>query len=104
MAVTLTELITLENDTALSNKVKAALWMTAIAIQEESDQTPNHANRLKLAKQVLTDSNGHIERFYRYVLAANADLAANVGAITGASDTAIRTAVAAAVNIFADGN
>lgn len=99
---TLTELATLESDPDLSKKIEVALWIAAEAIQQEDDQTANHANRLKWAKKVLGDSDGSKQEFLRYLLAANADQ--SLGTITGAADSAIQNAVNAAVDIFADGS
>lgn len=95
------ELKTLESNSALQNKVEIAIWAAAQAISDESDQTANHANRLKWSKAALRDPGGSKDDFLRYLLAANKGQ--TVATITSASDATVQTHVDAAVNIFADG-
>lgn len=99
---TLAELWTLLEDPALKEKVSAAALVAAEAIRVEDTQTANHANRLKWAKGVFTNPVQAGDDLLKAVLAANN--AAAIGAIQGASDSTIQTAVNAAVDIFADGN
>ena len=98
---TLSELWTLLTDPGLQQKVSAACMKAAEAIRVEATDTVNHANRLKWAKKVLNDHVSAGQQMLKAVIAANATL--TVAQITGASDAAIETAVAGAVNIFADG-
>jgi hypothetical protein len=98
---TLYEIWTLLEDPALRQKVSAACLIAAEAIRTESDQTANHANRLKWAKATLQSPVQAGQQMLRAVLAAN--VSATLAQITGASDATIQTAVNNAVNIFADG-
>lgn len=98
---TLAELKTLESDGTLQTAVEVALWKAAYDIQQEDAGTTNHSNRLKWAKAVLKDPAGSKDDFLRYLLAANS--AAALATIQAASDATIESAVAAAVDIFADG-
>jgi hypothetical protein len=99
---TYTELRTLFNDATLKDKVSVACIIAAEAIRTESDQTVNHANRLKWAKKVFTDTDGQADDMLKALLAANNTAA--LATINSASDATIQTAVNAAVNVFADGS
>ena len=98
---TLAELKTLESDGSLQTAVEVALWKAAVNVQAEDPGIGNHANRLKWAKVVLRDPAGSKDDFLRYLLAANADL--TIAQIQSATDSAIESKVADAVDIFADG-
>ena len=95
------ELLTANANTALLNKVRVAVVVAATAVMTESDQTANHANRLKWAKDVFADPGEAGKRMMWPVLAQNK--AATLAAITGATDATVQTAVDAAVNVFAQG-
>lgn len=95
---TLAELQTVLNEPALRDKIRSAVVKTAVAIKNESDATPNHAERVAWAKAALQDPNGMAERVTRYVVAANAAL--ELAAITGLSDTDIQAHTDASVAIF----
>lgn len=98
---TLAEIAGLLNDPALTAKCKSACLVAANAIVGESDQTANHANRLRWAKKVFGDPDGQGQLMLRAVLGANAS--ATLAQIQAATDTAIQNAVNAAVNTVADG-
>lgn len=86
----------------LHNRVEVACVIAAEAIRNESDQTANHANRLKWAQTAFENPRGVADKILMSLLAANK--AAAVGSITGASDATVQSAVDAAVNLFADGS
>lgn len=96
---TYTELYDLRNNSALKNKVLIACLIAADAIRSELDTVANHANRLVWAKSVFMSPDSEADRMMLALIAQNQ--AAAVGAITGAADTAILTAVNNAVNVFA---
>lgn len=100
---TLAELSTLIDEGGpFASKVKAAIIKTAVSVAFEDAGTANHANRLKLAKQFLSDPNGQFIRVLRYVVAANA--AETVENITGLADATIQSHVDASLAVFADGS
>lgn len=100
---TLAELSTIINEGGpFADKVKAACIKTAVNVAFEDVGTPNHANRLKLAKQFLVDPAGQYSRVLRYVIAANA--ASTLAEITGLSDANIQSHVDASLAILADGS
>lgn len=99
---TLTELATLINEPAITDKIKSAVIKAAVAVKFEDEGTANHANRLKWAKQALSDPNGVATKCTRYVIAALASSA--LAEITGADDTTIQNNVNASVDVFADGS
>lgn len=98
---TLTELSSLLNDPALTDKCRGAVLIAAQSIMVESAGTANHANRLKWAKKVFADPSGQAQLMLRAVLAANN--AATLAQINSASDPTIQSAVNAAVDVLADG-
>ena len=98
---TYAELWTLLEDPQLKEKVAAACLHVSQDILDEPDSTTNHANRLKWAKDVFRNPVQAGDDMLKAVLAANTD--ASVATIQGAADAIIKTAVAAAVDIFADG-
>lgn len=98
---TLAEISTLLNDGVLNDKCKSACLVAANAIQVENSGTANHANRLKWAKKALTDPTSVGTQMLRAVLGANST--ATLAQINAATDSAIQTAVNAAVDTFADG-
>ena len=87
----------------LRQKVRQALFVQAQAVLVEVGTTPNHANRAILARQILFGtSDVYVDAFLRAAIAANAG-AANLAAVTGASDAAVQTAIGAAFDNFANG-
>lgn len=99
---TLAELQTVMGDPILKDKCRAAAIKTAVSVVFESDQTPNHANRLKWAKQSLSDPVGMAEKVVRYVVAARAsDTLAQISAL---DDATIQANVDASLAVFADGS
>lgn len=98
---TYAELLEANADTDLVNKVRVAVVVAATDIMLESDQTPNHANRLLWAKTVFSDPAIAGTKMMWPVLAQNR--VATLAQITGASDEEVQTAVDNAVNVFAQG-
>lgn len=99
---TYTELFALKNHSDLQDKVAVACIIAAETIQDEDVGVPNHDNRMIWAKAAFDNPIGTAKGMLWALLAANKAQA--VGAITGAADATIQTAVDAAVNVFADGN
>lgn len=98
---TYAELFDLRNDSALKNRVSAAVIIAAETVMNELDTVPNHANRLIWAKGVFANPGTESDRMFMAVLAANSD--ASVAQIQGASDAAIQTNVDDHIDLFADG-
>jgi hypothetical protein len=98
---TFIELVTLESDAALRNKVKAACIIAAEAIRTEHGTTDNHANRVIWAIEVFTSPTGPAVQMLRKLLASNKDN--TVAQITEAADSVIQGQVDAAVDLFATG-
>ena len=96
------ELATLEADPALVKKVEVALWVASETIAGEDPATTNHANRLKHAKQIFSNSDSFKNQYVKYVLAANKG--ATLATINAASDSTVQTNVNAAIDVFADGS
>ena len=90
------------DDSSLLNRVEVGCIIAAEAIRKENAATENHANRLVWAKRAFTASRSVSNQMLMALLATNA--AATVEQITGATDATINAAVAAAVNLFADGS
>lgn len=95
------ELFSLRNDSTLKNKVTSAVVIAAETVMNESGATDNHANRVIWAKAVFVSPTAEANRMFWAVLAANSGAA--VGAITGASDSAIQANVDDHIDLFADG-
>lgn len=95
------ELYSLHSDNdPLIQKIAVANWIAADAIRVESAATPNHANRLLWAKDMLnTPGLAPAQQMLNAVLAQNKSL--TVAQINGASDADIQTAVDAAVDLVA---
>lgn len=89
-------------DITLLRKISAAVFLQAEVIRLESAATTNHANRLIWAKQAFQEPTGKAREMYAALLAAN-ETATQTG-IRNATDSAIKTAVANAVDIFATGS
>ena len=98
---TLAELYTLGSSNTLLDKIAAACAIQAEAIRTENGATTNHANRLIWAKQAFAAPRDMAQRMLWAIMAQNA--AATVAQITNATDNAIQSAVAAAVDVFATG-
>lgn len=96
------ELFGLHNNSALKNRVVAAVVIAAETVMNEDGGTANHANRLIWAKAVFANPNTEAGRMFWSVLAANS--AASVATITGATDAAIQTNVNDHIDLFADGS
>lgn len=89
------------NDSALRNRVSVACLVAAEAVRVEAVNVPNHANRLSWAKATFVDARGTGERMLPAILAQNAALTR--AQILAATDSALQTAVIAAVDVFATG-
>ena len=99
---TYAELYSLNNKSALRNKVMVACMIAAEAIMAELVSTDNHANRLLWAKAVFANPATEAKRMFWAVLAANAG--SDLGAIEGAPDPIVQANVDAHVDLFADGS
>lgn len=95
------ELLEANRNTALLNKVRVAVVVAATTIMTEADTVANHVNRLAWAKTVFSDPAAAGLKMMWPVLAQNR--AQSLAAITGATDSAVQTAVDSAVNVFAQG-
>jgi len=93
---TYAELLTLDGNQALLDKIKVAVWVAADTIRAEEDTVPNHTQRIAWAKQAFSNPAEQAFILLPAVLAQNKS--ASVAAITGASDAAVQAAVDAAVN------
>lgn len=98
---TYAELFDLRGNSALLNRISSAIAIQSEVIRNENAATANHANRLIWAKQAFQNPEVKAREMVWAILAANA--AATTAQITGATDAAILSAVAAAVDIFATG-
>jgi len=96
---TYAELRAASEDPALLVKVQVACIVAANTVAMEADTVPLHAQRLQWASLAFADPVNTARRMINSVLAKNA--AAPLGAITGANDAAVQTAVDASVNVFA---
>lgn len=95
------ELVGLANNNPLLSRMAAAVAVQADVIRQENTGVTNHANRVKWAKQAFQDPQEMAKRMSWAILAANAS--APLATIQNASDAALLSAVAAAVDTFADG-
>lgn len=86
----------------LHKRISVATIIAADNVFNESDATPNHANRLIWAKKVMEKPETYGLQLLPAVLAENK--AASQAGILAATDSAIQTAVEAVVNLFADGS
>jgi hypothetical protein len=92
------ELLGAYNDSTLRQKIAVACVVAAETIRTEDPGTANHANRVLWAKKVYLSPTKVAEEMIWPVLAQNRAIA--VGAITGATDAQIQTAVDAAIAVF----
>lgn len=98
---TYTELAAIANNNVLLDKMSAAVAIQADAVRQEATGVSNHANRLKWAKQAFSDPRGMALKMTWAILAQNSS--ATNAQILAATDAALLTAVAGAVDVFADG-
>lgn len=94
------ELLTAAQNAALNNRLRVAVIVAAEKVRVEDVATANHAARLAWAKSVFGNPDTEARRMLWAVLAQNR--AFTVAQIVGADDTAVQTAVDAAVNVFAN--
>jgi hypothetical protein len=95
------ELLLASENGPLGNRIRVACVIAAEAIRTEAGATANHANRLIWAKAVFANPQHESARMLWAVLAQNKTF--TLAQITGATDTAIQTAVNTAVDVFATG-
>jgi hypothetical protein len=94
------EIFDLRNpESGFGNRVLVGLLDVANDVAGESDQTPNHDNRIAWAAQVLRNPDDRLPGVLNGVLIANQ--AASVQQILNAEDSAIKSAIAALVDLFA---
>lgn len=98
---TYTELSIIANNNVLLDKMTAAVAIQAEVIRLEAGSVTNHANRLKWAKSAFTDPHEMARRMMWAVLAQNASF--TNAQILAATDAALLSAVAGAVDVFVDG-
>lgn len=99
---TYTELNTIYEAGTLIARITAAVAIQAEAVRNEAGATTNHTNRMIWAKQAFSDPRAMANRMMWAILAQNA--AVTKANIETATDAAILTAVAAAVDVFATGS
>ena len=97
----LLSIATTPTGSSLRDRITVAVVVACEAIRTEADTTPNHANRMKWAADVLRQPGSMAERTLWAVLAQNKG--ATVAQITGADDATVQTAVNNAVNLLAQG-
>ncbi len=96
------ELSLLFSNDRLRRQVKSAMGVAAYNVIWESDQTPNHANRLKLAKVWARPTVEDTDKLTHCVLSA---MHTNtVAEITTATDATVQGHIDVWMNIFADGS
>ena len=95
------ELFNLHSNSELRNKIAVAICVAADDIRIEDGAVENHANRIIWAKQAFANPIGMADQMLTSIIISNR--AAEVGAILGATDAAIQSAVDAVVDIFAQG-
>lgn len=95
------QLINTAEDEGLARSVRAACVMAAEAIRTELGTTPNHAARVRWARQVLGGGlNATVTQMVWLVLSQNITLTpAQARALT---DAQVQTAVNAAVDLLAE--
>lgn len=96
---TYAELYDLAGSSPLLNRIAVACVIQANVIRTEAPPS-NSALRQKWAREVLADPPGKARQMLWAALAANA--ASTVAQINSASDAALLTAVAAAVDLVAE--
>jgi len=93
------ELVEASNNSPLITRIQVACAVAAEKIRTEAEATPNHANRVKWAKEAFEDPGQAAKGILWSVLAQNR--AATLAVILGASDALVQTAVDAAVDAVA---
>lgn len=93
------ELLALQEDGNLANRVKVAIIVAADVVRLEAAGTTNHALRLAWAKRALEQTDVMAEQMVRAILAQNR--AQTPAAITGATDATLQNAVNNAIDLFA---
>lgn len=91
---TLLQQSALAADADFVSRVKIAAVAAAIAISNESDQTPNHVNRVALARQVVSSA-------LPWATQIAVGVAADTSITSAASDAVISARVAAIWNTYA---
>lgn len=99
---TYAELFDLQLNSALLNRITAAIAVQADVIRTEAGATANHANRLIWAKQAFTAPETKAREMVWGILAGNRT--ATSAQITGATDATILSAVATLVDVYATGS
>lgn len=94
MALTLLQIRSIGdvNDT-LRGRFEGAMVKAAWSVLAESEETPNHANRLALAKKTMLNQVAMIEKYYLFFL-SNATIQGNIEASVDPSDNDIYYVVA----------
>lgn len=98
---TYAELHSLKNNDSLIERTRVACAVAADIIRTEDPGTPNHANRMTWAGQILANPDGIGKAMLWAVLVANRD--STTQQIIDATDAQVQTAVDAAVDLFATG-
>ena len=93
------ELFDLMADTGMRNRVLVANLVAAITIRGEDVGTPNHANRLRWAKEVFERPEEAAQSMLRAVLGEHNAFTREQ--ILNASDGVLQTAVNKSINVFA---
>jgi hypothetical protein len=96
---TYTELLFANEDPDLKLKIKVACVVAAEQVRTEATSVTNHASRVVWAKKVFENPDAESSRMTWAVLAQNR--ASSLASILSATDSAVQTAVDAAINVFA---
>ena len=92
-------------DQTFVGKVKAATWLEAIKIYQESDQTADHARRAEWAKSVFANPVAISQQMLIALIKDNRNLTTKDDLLTGVvTDTTIETKVGEKVADFLNGN
>jgi hypothetical protein len=98
--MTYAEILAAFADQGLKDKVKVAMIVSADAIRAEDPRTvPNHEARKQWARLAFQEPDSQVPAILWAVLAQNKALTS--AQVLAASDSAVQTAVDAAVNAFA---
>lgn len=95
------ELLLASEDAGLNNKIRVACFIAAESVRTEVNTTTNHTNRMLWAKRVFENPESEAKRMIWAVLAQNKT--ATLAQIVGAADATVQSAVAAAIDVFANG-
>lgn len=100
MAVTYSQLKTLDNDQTLIPRVEVAIWIAVNTIAGEAAATANHAQRIAWAQTAIANTAGTARSVLQIALAAN--VAANdTASIIASSDASIQSAVNNSIKVLA---